>query len=184
MRQTLPVERRSALFSLPILPPLIIVISAAVGTQMLTLSMMVLAITLIEWRVARRGKTHHSLQASSEIGSSWLAGNLVFGPFTWQSLTLACCYALVYQGALYLNDEHFAPGQRSWALALIYGGQTVALGLLVILGHPLAAMTLGLLGAPQLLLQARLGSGGQPAQYLRHVASFLMISMLVAAWSI
>ena len=48
----------------------------------------------------------------------------------------------------------------------------------------LAAMTLGVLGAPQLLLVARLNSGEQNAWYLRHAAPFLMIAMLVAAWTI
>lgn len=182
--KTLPIERRSALLTLPILPPLIIVLSAMIGTQVLALSMMVLALTSIEWRLACRGKTHHSLQASSEIAASWLAGHLVFGPLTWQSFILACCYALVYQGALYLRDERLSPGARSWALALMYGGQSAALGFLITLGHPLAAMTLGLLGTPQLLLLTRLDSNGKNVRYLRQAAPFLMISMLIAAWMI
>lgn len=204
MRQTLPVERSSALLTLPLLPPIIIVLSAAIGTPILALSIAVLALTTLEWLVARRQKPAYSLRAGSEIGASWLAGHLVFGQLTWTSLVLAMCYALVYQGALHLAAAHpndlgprkLGSARRSWALALIAGGQIVAWALLVALGHRLAAIALGLLGVPQLLLAPLYVAGAQPTSgpsaaadarsrwYLRHIAPFLILSMLVAAWAI
>jgi hypothetical protein len=191
MRQTLPVERVSALLTLPILPPLVLVISAAVNTQVLLLSLVTLTLAAIEWRFARRHKPHHSLRAASEIGLSWLAGHVVFSDLIWPSLALACSYALVYQGALSLIDSDPPPArrswafaQRSWALTLIYGGQSAALILLIALGHPIAALGLGVLGAPQLLLLAQPNSDAPNAWYLGHIAPFLMISMLIAAWAI
>lgn len=185
MRETLPVERSGALLTLPILPPVAIVLSAAVNTQILLLSVMVLALTTIEWSAARRKKAHHSLRAISEIGASWMAGHMVFGPLTLQSLILACCYALVYQGALVLTENRLGPArQRSWALTLLCTGQIAAITLLVALGRPLASMALGLLAVPQLLLLAQLDSDDHDLWYLRHIAPFLMLSMLVAAWAI
>jgi hypothetical protein len=184
MRQTLPVERSGMLLALPILPPVVIVLSAAISAQILLLSIAVLALTAVEWYVARRKRAHYGLQAGSEIGASWLAGHLVFSQLTWQTLTLACCYALVYQGALYLTNNELGAARRSWALALIYAGQIAAMALLVALGHQLAAMVLGLLGMPQLLLLAQLDSDAHNLWYLRHAAPFLVVSMLVAAWAI
>jgi hypothetical protein len=151
MRETLPVERRGALTTLPILPPLILVLAAAVGQQMFILSLAALALSTIEWRVSRHGKAHKSLQAGLEIGLSWVAGHIVFGPLTWVSFTLACCYALAYQGALSLGNR-----RRSWALALMYGGQVAALALLIWLRYPLPGAVVGSLCAPQLLLVAGL----------------------------
>ena len=209
MRQTLPVERASALLTLPILPPVIIVLSATISTPILMLSVAVLALTTMEWRLARIGKkASASLRASVEIGASWLAGHLVFGQLTWPSLALATCYALVYQGTLCLasadgrfpvvlnrratavHPRDLGSARRLWALLLIYGGQAAALALLVALGHPLAAIALGLFGAPQLLLAPlRVTSpldttDGRNLWYLRHSAPFLILSMVVAAWAI
>ena len=178
MRETLPVERRGALTTLPILPPLILVLAAAAGQQMFILSLAALALSAIEWRVSQHGKAHKSLQAGLEIGLSWLAGHIVFGPLTWVSFTLACCYALAYQGALSLESK-----RRSWALALMYGGQVSALALLIWLRYPLPAVAVGLLCAPQLLLVAGL-VGNREAWYLRRAAPFIMLSMLVAAWAV
>ena len=178
MSETLPVERRGALFTLPILPPLILVLAAAVGQQMFILSLAALALSAIEWRVSRHRKAHKSLQAGLEIGLSWLAGHIVFGPLTWVSFTLACCYALAYQGALSLDSR-----RRSWGLALMYGGQVSALALLIWLRYPLPAVVVGSLCAPQLLLVAGLAENRE-AWYLRRAAPFIMLSMLVAAWAV
>ncbi|MFX1355541.1 MAG: hypothetical protein ACFFGP_16425, partial [Promethearchaeota archaeon] len=93
LHETVSVERRGALLTLPILPLLILLLSATIGWQTLILSLAALSLSLIEWLVARRGGTHKALQAGLEIGLSWLAGHVVFGQLTWVSFALACCYA-------------------------------------------------------------------------------------------
>ena len=138
-------------------------------------------------RIARRGGTHTALQAGLEIGLSWLAGHLVFAPLTAISLTLACGYALTYQGALACTCSRDAgPERHSWPLALFYGGQSVAL-IVVLLGGkpgaPVAATGMGLLLAPQLLLLTRLQTGELGIDYLRRAVPFLMLAMPIAAWA-
>lgn len=184
MRETLPAERRGALLAMPFLPPLILLLSVTAGQPMVLLSLATLALSLIEWRVSRRGSSHRSLQAAMEVGLSWLAGHAVFAPLTWPSFTLACCYALVYQGALSLEDASCQPGRRSWTVALMYGGQICALCLLVLLQHPFAALLSGLICAPQGLLLADSKPGEPRTGHLRRAAPFMALSMLVAAWAV
>ena len=188
MRETLSAERRGAILALPILPPLIVLLSALVSWQLLALSLAALALVLIEWRIARRGGTHTALQAGLEIGLSWLAGHLAFAPLTAISFTLACGYALSYQGALACTCPPDArPGRHSWPLALFYGGQIVALVTVLLggkLGAPVAATAMGLLLAPQWLLLARLQAGERGIHYLRRAAPFLMLAMPIAAWAV
>jgi hypothetical protein len=182
LRETLPIERRGALLTLPILPPLILLLSAAISWQMLVLSLAALSLSLTEWFVARRGQTHKALQAGLEIGLSWLAGHAALGPLTWVSLTLAICYALAYQGALSLGDS-----RRLWSLALFCGGQLAATIVLILQERPLAALAAGALGlllTPQLLLLAGLEIDDRGIWYLRRAIPFFMIAMSVAAWAV
>lgn len=179
MREELPVERRGALLTLPILPPLILLLSALVGWQMLVLSLAALSLSLVEWRFARRGQATLALRAGMEIGLSWLAGHAAFGPLTWASFVLACCYALAYQGLLSLDDE-----RRPWSLGLLYGGQGAAL-VLLLLGHATwGAAAVGILLAPQLLLLSRSQAGGWRAWYVRRAAPFALAAMVIAAWAV
>jgi hypothetical protein len=188
MRETLSPERRGAVLALPVLPPLILLLSALVSWQLLVLSLAALALTLIEWRIARRGSTHTALQAGLEIGLSWLAGHVAFAPLTAISFTLACGYALSYQGALACTCPRDAgPEGRSWPLALFFGGQLVALVVVLLGGKPgapVAATGMGLLLAPQWLLLARLQTGKGGVDYLRRAAPFLMLAMPIAAWTV
>ena len=181
--EALPVETGSALFTLPILPPLTLLLSAVVGRHLVILSLAALSLSLIEWLVARRGQSHDALRAALQIGLSWLAGHTVFGQLTWSSFTLACCYAIAYQGALCLGKGTPSPDRdrRLWSLALLYGGQIAALVLLVLLEQPLAATVVGLLLAPQLLLLSRLETGEQNIWYLQRAIPFLMVAMPIAA---
>jgi len=181
IRETLPVERRGALFALPILPPLTLLLSALIGVHTVTLSLAALALSLLEWRLARRGHAHSALQAGLEIGLSWLAGHTIFSPLTAASFSLACCYAIAYQGAL----AYQRPGHRSWALPALYSGQVAALIVVLAQGHPrapLVATGIGLLLAPQLLLLARSQSGKADNGYLRRAIPFVMLAMPLAAW--
>jgi hypothetical protein len=191
---------------------LVMVLSAVTGWQMTILSLAATALSLIEWRVARQGRPHSAMQAGTLVGLGWLAGHTVFAPLTGTSLTLACCYAIAYQGALELDrevawpDEATTPAENRrlpWALTLLYGGQGAALVLLVVLGRPLVATLSGLLLAPQWLLLAQLAPraadadspdvsppdvsprGMRPSNaYIRHAVPFVLAAMLVAAWAV
>jgi hypothetical protein len=180
VRETLPPERRGAILTLPILPPVILLLSVLVGGQTLTLSLAALAISLLEWRLARQRRMHSAPQAGLEIGLSWLAGHVVFAPLTTASFTLACCYAIAYQGAL----AYHSPQRRSWALLLLYLGQAAAIVAALAQGRPgapLAATGIGLLLAPQLLLLARFRENS-PQRYLQRAVPFMMVAMPIAAW--
>jgi hypothetical protein len=181
IRETLPAERRGALLALPILPPVLLLFSALVGGQTFILSLAALALSLLEWRLARRGRTHSAPQAGLEIGLSWLAGHIAFAPLTTTSFSLACCYALAYQGALAYQSLE----RRSWALRALYLGQAAAVVAVLAQRHPsapLAATGIGLLLAPQLLLLVRSQSGESASEYLRRAIPFMMIAMPIAAW--
>lgn len=183
LRETLSIERRGALIALLALPPIILLLSGVIGLHMLALSGAALSLSVIEWRVARRGQAHRALQAGLEIGLSWLAGHTVFGSLTWTSFVLACSYALAYQGALSLGRSN-----RAWSLALLYGGQAAAALWLLLPGYAspagaaYAALGMALLLVPQLLLLSGFEANGREAWYLRRAAPFMMAAMALAAW--
>jgi hypothetical protein len=202
-----PSRSPGARLTLVLVPLLAMILSAVTGWQMTVLSLAAIALSLLEWRVARQGCPHSALQAGTLVGLGWLAGHTVFAPLTWTSLTMACCYAIAYQGALELDREDAWPGEETcpgenrrlpWALTLLYGGQGAALVLLVVLGRPLVATLSGLLLAPQWLLLAQLAprpaDAGLPdasscsrhpsSAYIRHAVPFVMVAMLAAAWAI
>jgi hypothetical protein len=188
--ETAPLEARGAWFTLPWLPPLAWVLSAVVGWPLVVLSFAALALSLLEWRTARRDQVRSALQAAALVGLGWLAGYTLLHPLdwtprTWASVTLACCYAIAYQGALALDRQaSLAPPHRhGWPLALLCGGQAAALALLVLLEQPVVATLAGLMLAPQLLLLAQLRTDA-PRWYLRHAVPFMMGAMLVGAWAV
>jgi len=184
-QQAASAETTSPLPTLAILTPLILILSALAGPALVLLSLAAMCLALIEWRVARRGTPQAAMQASVQIGLSWLAGHSAFRQVTMPSFILACCYAIAYQGTLSLDAEasHPEAQQRSWSLALFFGGQAAALALLVLLGHPFMAVLVGMLLAPQMLLLSRLGQGGSNAWFLRRTLPFLMAAMPLAAWT-
>ena len=172
-----PAQAASTTFAL-----VFVLLSAVIGWQMLMLSLAALSVSMIEWRVARWGGTHTALQAGLEIGLSWLAGHIIVGQLSWVSFTLACCYAVAYQGILSFDEM-----KHSWSLSLFYGGQAAAAILLALLGSPstaLVAMALGMLLAPQWLLLAKLEMKERELPYLRRAVPFLMIAMAIAAWAV
>jgi hypothetical protein len=189
-----PVEIRGAWYTLLVLPALILALSALAGWPLVVLSCAALALSLIEWRTlhqTRRDETPTALQAGMQVGLGWLAGHAMLAPLTWDAVTLACCYAIAFQGALTLAPYPLAPHRRSRALLLLYGGQVAALSLLALLAHPFTAAFGAFLLAPQWLLLVRLapsrssGPAHQPPHrwYLEHALPICMISMLVAAWA-
>jgi hypothetical protein len=183
LRETVSAEHRGALIALIVLPPIILLLSGAIGPRMLALSVAALSLSAIEWRLARQGHAHRALQAGLEIGLSWIAGHQVFGPLTWISFALACSYALAYQGALSLGHA-----DRAWSLGLLYGGQALAALWLLLPGHPspanaaYAALGAALLLVPQLLLLSRFEAHGREAWYVPRAAPFVMAAMALAAW--
>ncbi len=179
--QALSPEQRGAWMALPVLPPLIVVVSALGGPATFLLSLAALSLAVLEWRLGRGNRSCPGLQAALEIGLSWLAGHLVFAPLTVESLVLACGYAVAYQGALMLLQGSYS----RWPVWM-YGGQAVAMGLLVLLRRPAAALAVGLLMAPQMLL---LDDGYDRVGLLRRAAPFVaaamgVAAMGVAAWSV
>jgi hypothetical protein len=194
MVETLPIERRGALLALPALPPLILLLSALVGWQMLVLSVAALSLALIEWLIARRGRAHIAPRAALEIGLSWLAGHAALGQLSWESFTLACCYSLAYQGILSLSaapedrmsEQRQGHAARPWSLALFYGGQVAAtIALLLRERRALwAATAMGVLLAPQLLLLSGFEIDERGAWYVRRAAPFAMLAMAIAAWAV
>jgi hypothetical protein len=165
-------------------------LSTVIGWPLVVLSLVALALSLLEWRTARRDQIHTALQAAALVGLGWLAGHTLlrpidWSPHTWASVTLACCYAIAYQGALTLDRQGILapPPRRGWSLILLCGGQVAALVLLVLLERPVMATLAGLMLAPQLLLLARLRTD-TPQWYLRHAVPFMMGAMLVGAWAV
>jgi hypothetical protein len=197
--QEVPVEIRSAWYTTLVLPALILVLSALAGWPLTALSIATLALSLIEARTSRRTSrrreqrdpVHTALRAGMQVGLGWLAGYAVLAPLTWTAVTLACCYALAYQGALRLAQRTLEPDRRNSALLVLYGGQAAALTLLVLLGRPLTAAFAAFLLAPQWLLLAGLGprqeadAADRPAHawYLQRALPFCMIAMFAAAWA-
>lgn len=197
--QDVPVEIRSAWYTLLVLPALILVLSALAGWPLTVLSIAALALSLIEAHTSRRsrrrgeqsGQAHTALRAGMQVGLGWLAGYVTLAPLTWDAVALACCYAIAYQGTLQLAQPILKPDQRNRALLLLYSGQASALALLALLARPLTAVFAAFLLAPQWLLLAVFGarqdsSGGpQPAHkwYLQRALPFCMLAMLAAAWA-
>lgn len=183
-RETLSPAQNNALMTLPYLPVLTLALSLLLGHSFLLLSLSALALAVLEWVVARRQTWHKSIQATIQIILSWMAGHLVFASLTGFSLTLACAYALSYQGALYLNDRRCTVDQHPWALGLLFGGQVFVAGALALNEHTVAAVLLGLLLVPQLLPRWQLNTAQPPADYLSRIAPFLGVAMAIAAWTI
>jgi hypothetical protein len=181
----------SARLTLALVPLLVLILSALIGWPMIVLSLAATALSVIEWRVARQGRTSSALEAGTLVGLGWLAGHVVFAPLSWTSLTMACCFAIAYQGALVLErgsdrgeESPLSPSSRlPWALTLLYAGQGAALAWLVVLERPLAAALLGTLLSPQWLLLALLKTR-TGRSYIRHATPFVMVAMLVASWAV
>jgi hypothetical protein len=186
-----PVEIRSAWFTLLVLPALILALSALAGWPLIVLSCAALALSLIEWRVTRRGQAHTALRAGMQVGLGWLAGHVALVPPAWTAVTLACCYAIAYQGALELARPDPKADQRYRALIWFYGGQIAALGLLALLARPTTAALGAFLLAPQWLLLVGLGRSQEPGLehqlahrwYLQRALPIYMLAMLAAAWA-
>ena len=189
--------------------PLLLILSAVAGWQMLVLSLASTALSLIEWRFARHGRTSSALQAGTQVGLGWMSGHTVVASLSWTSLILACCYAIAYQGALLLDQElpssqravdhkgvaplASAQSGQAWPLALFFGGQGAAIGLLFLLERPLAATFAGGLLAPQWLLlpllppltpENRPHPGHSSSDYTRKAIRFAMVAMLIAGWAV
>jgi hypothetical protein len=179
-------QRPEDRLTLALVPLLTLLLSSVIGWQAIVLSVAAMSISLIESRLTRQDKTSSALQSATLVGLGWLAGHTAFAPLTWITVTLSCCYAIAYQGALELERDNASPARHSrlpWALGLLYGGQTAALVLLITLARPLAAASAGFLLAPQWLLLALLETGSCRS-YVRHAVPFVTAAMLSAAWAV
>ena len=183
--QDVPLEIGAARYTLLVLPALILVLSALAGWPLLLLSLAALSLSLLERRAAQAGQAHAALRAGMQVGLGWLAGHVTLAPLTWTAVTLACCYAIAYQGALGLAAR---ADTRTWrALPWLYGGQVAAIGLLALLDRPLTAAFAAFLLAPQWLLLVALGRAraqdSAHARYLQRALPFYLLATLAAAWA-
>jgi hypothetical protein len=150
------------------------------GGQFLALSLLGLAVTLVAGLLRLySGGTVQGLQASLEIGTSWLLGNAAFAAIGWPSLALAFSFTAVYYAGLILGT-----GGQTRALRLLNGAQLAIVLLLLALRRPLEAAVLGLLLMPQLLLQLWLAQGSPATWYLERTRSLIIIGMVVAALAV
>jgi len=166
-----------ALSAIAIALPVTAVLGAILGTELLLLSAAALAVMELglAWE-GGRGSIAPGWDAVIAILLPWLAGHVACGPLTLYSAGLALVFALAWGAA-------WQSGAR-WKRALGSGVQFLAVALLVVLRHPLAAGGLLLLQAPQWVLLPWLQRGQPVSWYVRYARPWLMAAMLVAAWAL
>ncbi len=167
----------SALLAAVVALPVISVLGALLGIELVLLSIATLATVQlgVAWE-GGRGSIAPGWDAIIAVTFPWLAGHAAFGSLTLSSAALALAFALPW-GAAWRAD-------RAWGRALGMGTQLVAAALLVALHHPLAASTLLLLTGPQMAMFPWLRRGHPPSNYVRYARPWLMGAMLVAAWAL
>ena len=154
------------------------VIGPLLGTDSLLLSVAALALMQLglAWE-GGRGTVPPKLDGLIAIALPWLAGHITFSgllpPFSW-GVSLA--YALAW-GAAWRADS-------KWERALGLGGQFLVALLLVGRHSSLAAGALMLLLIPQLVLIPWIRRGQPTSWYVRFTRPWLMMAMLVAAWTL
>jgi hypothetical protein len=154
------------------------------GGHFLAWSLLGLAVTLIAGLVRLHswdstGGTIEGLQAFLEIGVSWLLGNAAFGLVNWPSLALALSFTAVYYAGLILTV-----GGQTRALRLLKASYLAIILLLFALRQPLAAVGLGSLLMPQLLLQFWLERGSLATWYLERTRVLTISGMIIAALAV
>lgn len=153
---------------------LALVLGAALGPNLLTLSLGCLALMQLAVLLDRgRGRAHAGWDGLLRLGLPWLAGHLAFVPLSVPSVALAMSFSLAAAGAGSVNLRR---GRALWV-----GGQLAAAGLFLPLHRPLAILFLALLLVPQLLPSA---GPANPARATRQGWAWLAAGMLLAAWAL
>lgn len=166
-----------ALSAIAVALPVTALLGALLGPELLLLSAAALAVMQLglAWE-GGRGSITPEWDAVVAVTLPWLAGHAAFGSLTLSSTGLALAFALAWGAAWRARS----PLGR----ALGVGAQFLAATLSVALHHPLAAGGLLLLLAPQLVLLPWLRRGQPASWYVRHTRPWLMVAMLVAAWTL
>jgi hypothetical protein len=166
-----------ALLAIIVALPVVAAVAALLGMELVLLSMAALAAMQLglAWE-GGRGSIAPGWDAIVAVTLPWLAGHAVFGTLTLRSAGLAVAFALAW-GAVWRAN-------LPWERATGIGAQLLAVALLVVLYHPLAAGTLLLLMVPQLAMLPWLQRGQPASCYVRYARPWLMAAMLVAAWAL
>jgi hypothetical protein len=156
-------------------------LSAVLGWPAMALSVAGLALVQAGVIAARgTGQAAPALKALLEIGLAWILSHVMFGALTVPSTVLALVFAAAYAAGLAL--VHGGRRATIWNLA-----QFGAVGLLVVMRQPVAALAVFLMLIPQLLLEPALRHGAGRADgawFVRSTQAWLMLTMLVAAVSV
>jgi hypothetical protein len=157
--------------------PVIVVLGALLGPELVLLSVAALAVMQLglAWE-GGHGSVAPGWNAAIAVALPWLAGQAAFGSLTLRSTALALAFALAW-GAAWRSDS-------PWRRALGAVAQLLATASLVALHHPLAAGGLLLLLTPQLALFPWLRRRQPASWYVRYTRPWLMAAMLVAAWAL
>ena len=158
-----------ALSAIAVALPVIVVLAALLGPELLLLSLAVLA-------VMQLGLAWEGCNAAVAVMLPWLAGHAAFDSLTPSSAGLALAFTLAWVGNRRADSV--------WRRALGVVAQLLAAALLVALRQPLAAGGLSLLLVPQLALLPWLQRGQPASWYTRHARPWLMAAMLLAAWAL
>ncbi len=152
-------------------------IAVMLGQVAIILTVIAMALALIEVGIGTsRGA---ALRAVTEIALPWLIAQSAFGYFSWLSIVFIVLFAVAYRALLALatkrNDRWIF-----WSNA----AQVVVILLLMASYNPagVGIVLMGLLA--QILWQARYRSDRDGQSYARHVQSYVMVGMFVAALSL
>ena len=139
-------ERAAQLGAILIGLPVALTLSAALGTEMVLMTLGVMAISQMALFLGRaNGSPSPLAQAIVEIGVPWLSGSLMFGRLDGAILAAAIGLALAYVGLVLLGRGK----QGGIWLAL---GQMILVIVLLTMRHSLGAAAVGIFVLPQLAL--------------------------------
>ncbi len=152
-------------------------IAVMLGQVAVVLTIVAMALALIEVGIGTsRGA---ALRAVSEIALPWLIAQSAFGYFTWQSLVFIALFGVSYRALLALATKR----NERWIL-WSNAAQVIVVLLLMASYTPAGVGVVLLALLAQVLWQARYRSDRDGQAYARHVQSYVLISMLVAALSL
>lgn len=115
------------------------------------------------------------LQSVVQLLLPWVMGASLWSALTPPSLVLVVCYWVVYLGGLRMRGGHHR------AEILFFFGQAAAIILLLAQRHLPGAAILTVLLVTQQIIKTKFN---QPAEFLPKLQPYLVVSLLVAGWSL
>jgi hypothetical protein len=152
-------------------------IAVVIGQVAIILTGGAMALALIEAGIGTsRGG---ALRAVTEIAIPWLIAETALGYFSWLSLVFIALFAISYRALLALATK------RNDRWIFWSNAAQVVVVLLLVASYTPAGVGVALLALlAQVLWQARYRSDRDGQAYARHVQSYVLVSMLVAALSL